>query len=129
LGLASYDGRATFFAPKNPAYVSHTVLPGIGADERAIDVEVRRVSTLMRDLGHDRIDVLKMDIEGAEYEVIDDILAGSLNVTQLLVEFHHRFPGVGIERTRQAVERLNGAGYRVFWASPTGEEYGFILAG
>jgi hypothetical protein len=33
---------------------------------------------------------------------------------------------VGIERTRQAVTKLNAAGYRIFFASDVGEEYGFI---
>jgi hypothetical protein len=89
-------------------------------------VEVRRLATLMRDLGHRSIDVLKMDIEGAEYEVIDDILGSRLQIEQILVEFHHRLPGVGIDRTRRAVRNLNEAGYRIFFASDTGEEYSFI---
>jgi FkbM family methyltransferase len=127
VGLAAHDGRATFFPPENRSYVSHTMVPGVGDDDRAIEVEVRRVSTLMRDLGHGRIDVLKMDIEGAEYDVLDDMLATGVMPRQLLVEFHHRFPGVGIEPTRRTVERLNAAGYRIFSTAPSGEEYGFIL--
>lgn len=126
VGIAAYDGQATFFPPENPEFISHTMLPRTTAGDPAIQVEVRRVSTLMRELGHERVDVLKMDIEGAEYEVIDDILATGPAVPQLLIEFHHRFSGVGIERTRQAVTALNAAGYRIFFASDTGEEYGFI---
>lgn len=126
VGLAAYDGQALFFPPDSPAFISHTMLPRPTAGDRAIRVTVRRVSTLMRDLGHDRLDVLKMDIEGAEYDVVDDILASGVRIAQLLVEFHHRFPDVGIERTRQAVTKLNAAGYRIFSVSDTGEEYGFI---
>ena len=59
---------------------------------------MRRVATLMRDLGHERLDVLKMDIEGAEYEVVADVLASGIDIGQLLIEFHHRFSNVGIER-------------------------------
>jgi len=126
VGLAAYDGQATFFPPDNPAWVSHSMLQRGSAAAATIDVEVRRVSTLMRELGHGRIDVLKMDIEGAEYDVIDDILASGVNVGQLLVEFHHRFSGVGVERTRRAVARLNQSGYRIFAVSESGEEYSFI---
>ncbi|GIS18490.1 MAG: hypothetical protein CM15mP120_04060 [Pseudomonadota bacterium] len=43
----------------------------------------------MRDLGHDHLDVLKMDIEGAEYAVLDDMLQSNILPDQLLVEFHH----------------------------------------
>lgn len=126
LGIASYDGRATFFAPADPTHVSHSVVPPVGADRHAIEVEVRRLSTIMGSLGHDRIDVLKLDIEGAEYDVLEEILTGGVRPGQLLVEFHHRAAGVGIERTRQAVAHLKAAGYRIFAVSDTGEEYGFI---
>jgi FkbM family methyltransferase len=126
VGLAAYDGQATFFPPDNPAWISHSMLPREHAAAPTIDVDVRRVPTLMRELGHTRLDVLKMDIEGAEYDVIDDIVASGVNVGQLLVEFHHRFTGVGVERTRRAVARLNASGYRIFAVSESGEEYSFI---
>jgi hypothetical protein len=42
---------------------------------------------------------MKMDIEGAEYEVLDGLLSSPIKPTQLLVEFHHRFPGIGLEKT------------------------------
>lgn len=127
LGLAAVDGTASFLPPANPEHISHTLMAPGQSDTRAIMVEVRRLSTLMRDLGHTRIDVLKMDIEGAEYDVLDDLLDQQLPVRQILVEFHHRFPGVGVERTRRAVARLNAAGYRIFAAADSGEEYSFIL--
>lgn len=127
LGLAAVDGSAAFMPPANPDHISHTLMAPGQTDTRAIMVEVRRLSTIMRDLGHDRVDVLKMDIEGAEYEVLDDLLDQQVPVRQILVEFHHRFPGVGVERTRRAVARLNAAGYRIFAAADSGEEYSFIL--
>jgi FkbM family methyltransferase len=126
VGLAAYDGQASFFPPDNPAFISHTILPRATAGDRAIQVDVRRLSTLMCDLGHDRLDALKMDIEGAEYDVVDDILTSGVSIKQLLIEFHHRFPDISIDRTRQAVTRLNASGYRIFFVSDTGEEYGFI---
>jgi hypothetical protein len=66
-----------------------------------------------------------MDIEGAEYSVLADILACRIQVKQLLVEFHHRWPHIGIEKTKQAIRALNAAGYRIFSVSPSGEEYSF----
>lgn len=79
----------------------------------------------MNSLGHKVIHVLKMDIEGAEYSVLDDILASGVRVEQLLVEFHHRWPEVGIEKTKQALRDLYSNGFRIFHISPTGEEYSF----
>lgn len=128
VGLAAVDGALSFLPPANPEHISHTLMAPGHTDTRAITVDVRRLSTLMRDLGHTHIDVLKMDIEGAEYDVLDDLLDQQLPVRQILVEFHHRFPGVGVERTRRAVARLNAAGYRIFAAAASGEEYSFILS-
>ena len=81
----------------------------------------------MRQLGHDQIDILKMDIEGAEYDVINDISMSDTRPKQILVEFHHRFPGVGIDRTKQAISRLKSMGYGLFSISATHEEFCFIL--
>ena len=129
LGLAGHDGRAGFFPPDDPTHISHTILPRAATEARAIEVDVRRLSTVMRDLGHQAIDVLKMDIEGAEYDVLAEIVERRLPVRQILVEFHHRFPGIGADRTRHAVRDLNAAGYRIFFASDSGEEYSFIHEG
>jgi FkbM family methyltransferase len=126
-GVASHDGQATFFPPANPAHISHTLLHRAATSDRTIQVEVRRLSTIVQDLGHKRIDVLKMDIEGAEYDVLEEILQNGLAVQQILVEFHHRFPEVDVDRTRRAVKDLNAAGYRIFSASECGDEYGFVL--
>ena len=41
---------------------------------------------------------MKMDIDGAWYEVLDDLPASPIKPTQLLVEFHHRFPGIASKK-------------------------------
>jgi len=48
----------------------------------------RSIGSIMNDLGHDRLDLLKLDIEGAEYEVIDSIIADGIQIRVLCVEFH-----------------------------------------
>jgi FkbM family methyltransferase len=122
-GLAAYDGVATFHPPANPDHISHSMLDRAGGSA-PIEVPVRRLATAMAELGHDRIDLLKMDIEGAEYTVLEDI--AGLPIGQILVEFHHRFKDVGVERTRAAVALLRERGYRLFAVSPSGEEFSFL---
>jgi FkbM family methyltransferase len=123
-GIAGQDGVRQFTPPKNERNVSHTLLQR-DSPWRSIEVPVQRVATIMRMLGHTRIDLLKMDIEGAEYEVVDDLLDSDIAVEQLLVEFHHRWPEVGIAKTKRAIHLLNMAGYEIFTVSASGEEYGF----
>lgn len=129
-GLAARDGTATFYPPERADHVSHTLLAGTyTAGERdAVAVPVRRLAGIMAELGHARVDLLKMDIEGAEYAVLEDILAAELPIGQLLVEYHHRFPGVGLDATRESVALLRRHGYRLFHVSPSGEEYSFLRA-
>jgi FkbM family methyltransferase len=123
-GLAEFDGIAHFAPPANPAYVSHSVLPGHGGDR--IEMPVKRLSTVMKELGHERLDVLKLDIEGAEYAVLDDLLSVGLLPKQLLVEFHHGMGGVALETTEASLDRLHDAGYRVFDARETGREFSLV---
>jgi hypothetical protein len=79
-------------------------------------------------LEHQQIDILKMDIEGAEYEVIDDLVnLHTVTVRQILVEFHHwLYPMVSIKETITAIHKLEKAGYKLFNISEKGIEFSFI---
>ncbi len=49
---------------------------------------MKSIENIMKELGHKHIDVLKMDIESAEYDVIENILNAKISITQILIEFH-----------------------------------------
>lgn len=123
-GLADFDGEAVFFPPKNPAHMSHTIVPG-GALDR-IALPVKRLKSIMAELGHDHVDLLKMDIEGAEYGVIRDMEASGVLPAQVLVEFHHRRQGCTPRQTADAIAVMRGLGYRIFAVSSCGSNYGFL---
>lgn len=125
-GIAAFDGRVSFNPPENPNHVSHTLLDRPSTKAKAITVPVKRLCTIMQELENDRIDILKMDIEGAEYGVINDIYKSDIRPGQILVEFHHRFPRVGVKKTKKAVKIIKSMGYQLFSVSPTHEEYCFI---
>lgn len=128
-GLAAQDGTLSFSEPDVPGVHSLTISDSNaekGAELRTHLLPVHRLPSIIEKLGHDRIDILKMDIEGAEYEVIDDILNSPVPIAQLLIEFHHRFDSIGIDMTRQAISSLNDAGFSIFNVSASGEEISFI---
>lgn len=63
-----------------------------------------------------RVDLIKMDIEGPEYEVLrslpDDLLR---SVPQWLVDFHHdMLPGVTFAETRRVARRFRSLGFGVY---------------
>lgn len=127
-GIAAADGSIRLHAPRDPRFVSHSVIPSHRGSTLTIEAPVHRLRTILNALGHQDIDVLKMDIEGMEYDVIADLLSAPSLPKQLLVEFHHRFPGVGPSLTTGALRQLHEAGYRIFAYSPSGEEISLILA-
>lgn len=125
-GVASFDGNAWFHPPDNPAHVSHTMLRRMTTDRPAVEVPVKRLVTIMQELGHQKIDLLKMDIEGAEYDVLRDMIRSEIRPHQILVEFHHRFPDVCVKWSRDAIRNLRDIGYRLFYISERSEEFGFL---
>lgn len=115
-----------FFKPFDKRLGSLSSVGGSEFDTRPISGEIRRLDLIASSLGHNHIDVLKMDIEGAEYEVIQSLLEMSgLRIDQILIEFHHRFSGITKVQTRKAVKQIKSLGFKLVSVSPSGEEYGF----
>jgi FkbM family methyltransferase len=127
-GLSDYDGTLEFFPAQNEQAVSYTELKlNSGQNlQQPIALRVCRLLTICNMLGHDKIEILKMDIEGSEYRAIPDVLQSGIHISQILIEFHHRFKEVGIAKTLEVIEILNGYGYKIFDVSPDGCEYAFI---
>jgi len=125
IGLADFDGEQEFQPPAHEDHVSYSIV-GAREGRAAVRGSVRTLASIMSMLEHDRIDLLKMDIEGAEYPVLRDILSSGIAVEQILVEFHHGHHGLTANQTREAVAGLNQAGYRIFSVSPNGPEYSFL---
>jgi FkbM family methyltransferase len=125
--VLDYDGTAKFYPPDDPNWVSYTISAHqYATTHHSIEAPTRRLGSIMRELGHRRIDILKMDIEGSEYAVIKDMLQNGLEVSQLLVEFHHRFKDIGIWQTKRAIKLLQRHGYKIFSLSSRGDEISFI---
>jgi FkbM family methyltransferase len=61
--------------------------------------------------GHDSIDLLKIDIEGFEYEVLESCLAEHIPIRQLCVEFHDFFPEIPKAKTKKMIRTLESCGF------------------
>jgi len=84
LASAHFDGQADFYLPTNRDHVSHSTVSAKEFSADSISVSMIRLSTAMNRLGHSQIDVLKMDIEGEEYPVLEDMVRERIPVRQLL---------------------------------------------
>lgn len=82
------------------------------------------VQDLMAANGHDHIDVIKMDIEGSEFMVMDSLVAHfrgagkEVPVGQFLVEIHLRPNDIDVERFTKWWENLESVGFRPVWTEP-----------
>ncbi|MEP4809048.1 MAG: FkbM family methyltransferase [Luteolibacter sp.] len=126
--LGSEDGTLTLWMPDNPDHVSASLVSASGRSKGSFDAECKSLESVMKELGHERVDVMKMDIEGAEYGVIEALCAdGAISkVGQLLVEFHHRMEGFTKAQTLSAIKRLRNEGFRIAWVSEVGHEVLFV---
>lgn len=128
LGLSDHDGIVEFFETGGKQAVSFTELKlsDKWSGQQPVLLRVCKLSTICSMLNHDHIDILKMDIEGSEYRVIPDLLRSKIPITQILVEFHHRFKEINVAKTRELIKIMNRSGYKIFNVSTSGYEYSFI---
>ena len=114
-GIAAEDGEIEFYAPRKSSSAHFTPVQRYRvAPQERVRARVRALRSIMRDLGHTRIDLLKMDIEGGEYDVIEDIVRQKIPIGQLLIEFHHMYETIPLSRTLDAIESLRGTGMNVY---------------
>jgi Methyltransferase FkbM domain len=76
----------TFDLLKKPQWPIAAASTSIYPKTNGTKLPVKRLATIMKELGHTRLDVLKMDIEGDEYDVLRDI--ADIPIRQILVEMH-----------------------------------------
>lgn len=121
------DGEDVFYLPENENYVSGSLCQHDSLKTQGIKIEKKRLKTIMTELGHKKIDILKIDIEGSEFEVIDNIIEDNIDFSQLCLEIHDRFFDDGLIRLEKMLKKLKGAGYILISMSDNIQELTFIL--
>ena len=69
----------------------------------SVTVRARSLDSILDELGGDPVDLLKIDIEGAEYEVLRSCTKLD-RVRTIIGEFHPTFAGVGAEELSRVLE-------------------------
>jgi len=122
IGLAAKSSVYEFSLPSNPGEGSYSVArEGL----ETARFECWDLATIMQKHGHSSIDLLKMDIEGFEYDIVDDILRRSIPVRQICLEFHPWLSRRG--RTWKTIGSLYRAGYRIIYKHRG--DYTFLRSG
>jgi hypothetical protein len=111
----------------------------LGLDGKMVmGVPAKSLATIVSELGHSgrRIDILKMDCEGCEWESYDGWLSAKVDIRQILIELHWgKLPGTESDKSKKAhqlFKTLSKSGYAVFnkeanlLAQGTCVEYAFV---
>jgi FkbM family methyltransferase len=62
---------------------------GLYDSDRFVELPGRTLPSLMKELGDERIELLKLDVEGAEYEILPQLDLRRLGVELFAVQLHH----------------------------------------
>lgn len=113
IGLWKCRDKMKFYKQTNPNYVSQSLLDNMFGNEYD-EISVESIKNIMEENGHSKIDLLKLDIEGAEIEVLEQMLDDEIFPTYLLVEFDlflkNKDPQ---QKTKAIVQRLLSSNYKV----------------
>jgi FkbM family methyltransferase len=109
VGLAS-ESKRLLFEPSN--------VPGewqLAAVEspKSRAINCTTVAEEMEKRGHKKVDLLKLDIEGFEYQVLGHCLKNGVRIDQVCVEFHDFLPDISRRTTLEAILGLRKDGFRM----------------
>jgi len=106
IGLWSKKDELKFYKQSNENYVSQSLVENMFGQNYDI-VPVDSIKHIMVQQGHKHIDILKLDIEGAEIEAVNQMLDDKIYPTYVLIEFDlllkNKDPG---NTTKQLIERM-----------------------
>jgi len=114
VGLWHETTTLKFYKQANPNYVSQTLIPNLYGSTYT-HAAVKRLRNFLEEKEIDKncIDVLKLDIEGAEIQVLESMLEDAIYPKVLCVEFDYYLKGAdSTGATGSLVRKLLEAGYK-----------------
>lgn len=115
IGIWDSSGELRFYKQDNPHYVSQSLISNMFCEEYDI-VPVNTLSGIMNNYGHTHIDLLKIDIEGAECCVLNNMLDDNIYPRYVLVEFDLYLKGKDTKgETKAVIDRMLKKGYKILY--------------
>ena len=120
-GISDKDEIKTFYKPRYADNYSEIFSYWTSETEK-IEFEVYRLDSLMKKFGHYHLDLLKMDVEGTEFAVLQDIVA-RLDIDQICIETHARIFPNSVELMRNTKKLFNENGYALIYNGTQEQTY------
>ena len=113
LGLHNKKDKLKFYKQTNINNVSQSLIPNMFGQEYDT-VNVDSIKNIMTQLGHDKIDLLKLDIEGSEVLVLEQMLDEQIFPKYLCIEFDLLLKRKDLSGlTQKLIEKLQKNGYKI----------------
>lgn len=112
-GMWDKDELVKFYEPSLDNYAGHSIT-NLQKTDKYVEAPVDRLSAIMKQLKHSSIDLLKLEIEGAEYTVLETVVQDKTDVKIICVEFDEVFHSKGmgfLKRIRNCTDALFSVGY------------------
>ena len=94
---------------------------------KSVRVKTIRLDTLIKSFNLERVDLVKMDIQGAEYEILTDPTLDLSNVCNMIIEVHYKY---GSRKSREIISALARHGFRIIplYPEPTLMSYHLLAS-
>lgn len=117
--LCAEDKKVEFSLPDEEGWVSGSA-EALNEDgrrlEKIIEVEGKKLSTILKENGLQKIDLLKLDIEGSEFAVLDNILSEGIDIKQMTIDLHHQYMVKNKDLLKKLIKKLHECGYKICFA-------------
>lgn len=116
-GIWERNEKVKMYAPQNNEHVSHSIL-NLQHTEEYFLAQCYTLENMMKKLSHNHIDLLKLNVEGAEYAILYSMLASNITPKILCVafdEFHTKLDEKSDQRILDCLKRLEDADYQAVY--------------
>ena len=112
-GLYKEKSKLKFYKQTNPNYVSQSLVNNMYGNDYD-EVEVDSIKNIMKTYNHSKIDLLKLDIEGSEIDVLNQMLDDEIYPKYLCIEFDLLLKNKDPNKlTQKLVKRLQENNYKI----------------
>ena len=112
-GLYKEKTKLKFYKQTNPEYVSQSLVVNMFGNEYD-EVEVESIKNIMETYNHSKIDLLKLDIEGSEIDVLNQMLDDKIYPNYLCIEFDLLLKNRDYNNlTQTLIKRLQENNYKI----------------
>lgn len=112
-GLYKERTKLKFYKQSNPNYVSQSLVKNMFSNDYD-EVEVDSIKNIMKTYNHNKIDLLKLDIEGSEIDVLNQMLDDKIYPTYLCIEFDLLLKNKDHDHlTQKLLNRLQENNYKI----------------